>query len=212
MMDRFLPEEVLVARIELGINLREAAKRTGLTKETISDIERGIRMPHPQTLKKIAEGYGVPISQFLKTREEAIARPKSQAPILPEPPPEEVSEEERRDVKIRRLLSRAGIEDSKLGLDEGKFNDLVADIPLLAAEDLKDLTTSTRHDYVTVVGFVSGLPDETPRENLRKLKEQRTQAWIVERRMLVALSVYEELIKREAANLIRDLQKEGAFA
>jgi transcriptional regulator with XRE-family HTH domain len=107
MMDRFLPEEIRVARIELGISLREAAKRTGVTKETLSDIERGIRMPHPSTIKKIADGYGVPTSRFLKSRQEVLSSLGFREPSPPEPGPKAQAPSPEGSGEERRLTETA---------------------------------------------------------------------------------------------------------
>jgi transcriptional regulator with XRE-family HTH domain len=93
MMDRFRPEELLVTRLSRGLNLREAAELTGITKETLSALERGQRFPHAHTLKRIADAYGLPVEHFLYTREEVPASPKAPAPTSPQP----AEEEERRD-------------------------------------------------------------------------------------------------------------------
>ena len=49
--------------------MREAASRAGVAKETISDIERGLRHPHDVTLSKLARGYEVSVVDLL---EEAV--------------------------------------------------------------------------------------------------------------------------------------------
>jgi len=56
-------------RAERGLTLREAASRAGVAKETISDIERGLRHPHDVTLSKLARGYEVSVVDLL---EEAV--------------------------------------------------------------------------------------------------------------------------------------------
>jgi transcriptional regulator with XRE-family HTH domain len=57
-------------RAERGLSLREASKRTGVSKETLSDIERGRRHPHYPTLTKISKGYGVSLEALLNLAEE----------------------------------------------------------------------------------------------------------------------------------------------
>jgi transcriptional regulator with XRE-family HTH domain len=57
-------------RAELKLSLREAAKRTGLAKETLSDLERGRRHPNDVTLAKIAEGYGISVGELFDLDEE----------------------------------------------------------------------------------------------------------------------------------------------
>ena len=55
-----------VLRAERGLTLREASSRTGVAKETISDIERGIRHPHDVTVAKLARAYDVPVEDLLE--------------------------------------------------------------------------------------------------------------------------------------------------
>jgi transcriptional regulator with XRE-family HTH domain len=82
MMDELLAERLGArlyrVRLERGLSLRQAAAQTGVTKETISDLERALRHPHPPTLAKIAAGYGVEISDLLGPLEEPA--PKAAAP------------------------------------------------------------------------------------------------------------------------------------
>jgi transcriptional regulator with XRE-family HTH domain len=66
MMQGSLAHKVRVLRAERGLTLREAASLTGVAKETISDIERGLRHPHDPTLAKIARGYDVPVEELLE--------------------------------------------------------------------------------------------------------------------------------------------------
>jgi transcriptional regulator with XRE-family HTH domain len=73
MMQGSLAHKIRVLRAERGLTLREAASLTGVAKETISDIERGIRHPHDVTLAKLARGYGVPIERLIQVVEVATA-------------------------------------------------------------------------------------------------------------------------------------------
>src|SRR5215212_3585771 len=72
-----LGRKLRVLRAERGLTLREASSLTGVTKETISGLERGIRHPHDVTLAKLAEGYGVPVEDLL---EEPLVALKAEAP------------------------------------------------------------------------------------------------------------------------------------
>src|ERR671911_3134259 len=83
MMQGSLAHKLRVLRAERGLTLREAASLTGVAKETISDIERGLRHPHYPTLAKIAKGYGVPVEGLL---EEPALAGKAEARSLPGPP------------------------------------------------------------------------------------------------------------------------------
>jgi|SRR5829696_2770730 len=69
MMQTSLGRKLRVLRAERGLTLREAASRAGVAKETISDIERGLRHPHDVTLSKLARGYEVSVVDLL---EEAV--------------------------------------------------------------------------------------------------------------------------------------------
>jgi transcriptional regulator with XRE-family HTH domain len=110
MMDRFRPDELKVARLSRGLNLREAAALTGITKETLSTLERGERFPQAHTLKKIADGYGLPVEYFLYTREDVSVLPKAEAPSTPETS----AEEEQRGMKPvgRSLELRWNVEEA----------------------------------------------------------------------------------------------------
>ena len=80
-MEGLLPQKLLRARTRQGLTLREAAARTGVAKETISELERGLRRPHPPTLYKIAQGYGTSVDEFLVApSEEPVLAGKAEAP------------------------------------------------------------------------------------------------------------------------------------
>jgi transcriptional regulator with XRE-family HTH domain len=61
-----LPTRLRVLRAERGLTLRDAEHQTGVDKDTLSKIERGLRHPHDVTLAKIARGYGVPVEELLE--------------------------------------------------------------------------------------------------------------------------------------------------
>jgi transcriptional regulator with XRE-family HTH domain len=97
MMNELLEAKRLAARLrrirlERGLSLRGAAAKIGVTKETLSDLERARRQPHPPTLAKIAEGYGVEISDLLGPMVEEEPVPLAETP----PPPGPASLEEGR--------------------------------------------------------------------------------------------------------------------
>jgi transcriptional regulator with XRE-family HTH domain len=68
MMQGSLAVRLRVLRAERGLKLREAASLSGVAKETISDIERGLRHPHDPTVAKIAKGYDVPVEELFEER------------------------------------------------------------------------------------------------------------------------------------------------
>jgi transcriptional regulator with XRE-family HTH domain len=65
-MQESLGRRLRLMRAERGLSLREAARRAGVVKETISDIERGKTHPYDVTLAKLAEAYEVPIEELLE--------------------------------------------------------------------------------------------------------------------------------------------------
>src|SRR5215211_3866945 len=83
-MQSGLPRMLRVLRAERGLTLEEAAKKTGVTRETLGLLERGRRHPVTPTLAKIAKGYGVPVTEILPLGEveggEPAFSPKAQAP------------------------------------------------------------------------------------------------------------------------------------
>jgi transcriptional regulator with XRE-family HTH domain len=79
-----LGHKLRILRAERGLTLREAASLSGVAKETISDIERGIRHPHDVTVAKLARAYDVSIEGLLE--EPVLAAPKASAPPETGPP------------------------------------------------------------------------------------------------------------------------------
>jgi transcriptional regulator with XRE-family HTH domain len=65
-MQGSLAERLRVLRARQGLSLTEASKRAGITRDTLSDLERGKRHAYMPTLAKIAEGYGVPVEELLE--------------------------------------------------------------------------------------------------------------------------------------------------
>jgi transcriptional regulator with XRE-family HTH domain len=65
-MQDTLTRKLRVLRAERGLTLREAEQLTGVDKDTLSKIERGLRHPYDVTLSKLAKGYGVPVEELLE--------------------------------------------------------------------------------------------------------------------------------------------------
>ena len=51
-------------RLQLGLRLKDVAKRTGLTKSFLSQVERGSNSPSIATLRSLAEALEVPMLYF----------------------------------------------------------------------------------------------------------------------------------------------------
>ena len=84
MMQGLLQRKLRLLRAKRKLSLRQAAKITGLAKETLGDIERGKRHPNDVTLAKIAEGYGISLEELLDLEREPQEKPvltgKAEAP------------------------------------------------------------------------------------------------------------------------------------
>jgi transcriptional regulator with XRE-family HTH domain len=60
-----LGDRVRERRQELGLNLRDLAKRTGLSASFLSQVERGVTSPSIDSLRKISDALEVPVFRFL---------------------------------------------------------------------------------------------------------------------------------------------------
>ena len=82
MMQGSLSEWLRIVRAREGLTLTEASERIGITRHTLSSLERGGQEPHYPTLRKIADGYGVAVEDLLEEPEETRPAPKAEAPQL----------------------------------------------------------------------------------------------------------------------------------
>jgi mannose-6-phosphate isomerase-like protein (cupin superfamily) len=65
--------------------LREAAEKTGVSKSMLSKIERGTTSPTATILGRLAEGYGMSISQFVGgevRRGDVVLLPREDQPVF----------------------------------------------------------------------------------------------------------------------------------
>jgi len=53
-------------RESLGLSMNEVARRTGLSQQTVSFVERGLRMPTLDTLLRIAGALDLDLSGVLR--------------------------------------------------------------------------------------------------------------------------------------------------
>jgi transcriptional regulator with XRE-family HTH domain len=65
-MEGSLAERLRVLRARRGLTLVEAARKIGIGRDTLSNIERGRNHPLMPTLAKIANGYGVEVEELLE--------------------------------------------------------------------------------------------------------------------------------------------------
>src|SRR5215211_561534 len=66
MMQGSLAERLRILRAREGLTLTEASERIGITRHTLSSLERGGQEPHYPTLHKIADGYGIAVEDLLE--------------------------------------------------------------------------------------------------------------------------------------------------
>lgn len=59
-------ETIRAYREAMGITLHELSLKTGLSKSSLSDIERGVRSPTVKTLERIAVGLGADLDVLLR--------------------------------------------------------------------------------------------------------------------------------------------------
>jgi DNA-binding XRE family transcriptional regulator len=66
-------ERLRVLRLRVGISQYELAKRSGVSGQAISRIEKGEREPGWSTVRKLARALGVPVGAFDVAEEEPHA-------------------------------------------------------------------------------------------------------------------------------------------
>ena len=60
-------QKLKVMRFNLGLTQKEVAKKMGVTEASYSNWENGVRKPHAQNVKKIADFYDVPVEDIFFT-------------------------------------------------------------------------------------------------------------------------------------------------
>lgn len=87
-MAKALGERIKELRERRQWSLREAADQTGVSKSMLSKIERGATSPTATVLGRIAEGFGISISQLVggeEQRGDVILLPQAEQPIFKVP-------------------------------------------------------------------------------------------------------------------------------
>ncbi len=169
------------ARLERGLSLRGAAAEIGVTKETLSDLERARRQPHPPTLAKIAAGYGVEISDLLgpMVEEDPVLLGKGEAPE--EAGPAEAGDEERiidmGPAEFHRKLSEAPSNKDLLDLYHRVDAERVAtELAFRDDEDndraLKDHERALRYYMMAVLSLnIRGVTPPDPEQLATRVRE-----------------------------------------
>ena len=75
-----LSEMLKVARKAAGLSLREAGRRCGLSYEGIHKYEKGLNIPRPRNIIRLARTYGLPDNYFGKARRAAILQREQSRP------------------------------------------------------------------------------------------------------------------------------------
>ena len=60
-----LPHRLRTLRRQQSLSLEQLGERTGLTKSYLSKLERGLSEPSISTVLRLAEAYGVGVSQLV---------------------------------------------------------------------------------------------------------------------------------------------------
>jgi transcriptional regulator with XRE-family HTH domain len=184
MMETRLPQKLRLLRVRQGLTLVQAAEKTGVTRATLSDLERGNRHPVATTLVKIAEGYGIPVEELLE-QEQPLSSGKAEASPSSESI-NETDEERREDLRdTQKLFLEAHdlLEElAKRYGDDGdgeKFDQLVSLAVLAtygAANELEEEVESK--DYPEVADVyraylgLDGLVDRLVNEHSQKEEEE----------------------------------------
>jgi transcriptional regulator with XRE-family HTH domain len=195
-----LGHKLRVLRAERGLTLREAASRTGVAKETISDIERGTRHPHDVTLSKLAKGYGVPVEGLLEEPVPLAEAPEEAGPARK--PLARLYDGARKGIETfcdhwEHLLevgdlNRQSLEELRIGIDS--FNPVV---DALAAAELRELSRG-RHE-------VTGEPLEYgPLALHRKFGKEASLAPAVDRYIGVCLKAMRARAREAGADPKQD--------
>jgi transcriptional regulator with XRE-family HTH domain len=82
-MQGSLDERLRVERAKRGLSLAEASELLGINRHTLRDLELGRREPYGPTLRRIAEGYGIPLRELLALEEPSV--PLAEARKGPDP-------------------------------------------------------------------------------------------------------------------------------
>ncbi len=117
-------------RAERGWTVRRLAEESGVDKNTVSDVERGVRNPNPITMHKLAEALGAEVVDLFPKAQEA-PQPLEQ-PLMAGP---EVREWLMEQGAKFAVMSDAEFSDLVLNMEAGTHeNDLLEGIERLVDE------------------------------------------------------------------------------
>jgi transcriptional regulator with XRE-family HTH domain len=146
-----LAEKLRVLRARRGLTLAEAAKRAGITPDTLSELERDKRHAYTPTLAKIAKGYGVPVEELLG---EAVPLAQRLSDIeasrrflewLEKEEPRELLQKARRALERMDEAIRKTVEDDAATLEY--------------VEEMDEISTSIGESLYRKFGLMAGFDD-----------------------------------------------------
>jgi transcriptional regulator with XRE-family HTH domain len=204
-MQESLGHRLRLMRVERGLSLREAARRAGVVKETISDIERGHTHPYDVTLAKLAKAYEVPVEDLLEPV------PLGEAPREAGPEKqltEEAGEERHPDDEVtqRRIYTglaaeRAGLLESIAELWDGLLDRGEHDVDTL--RQIEHVTLSVIINHAIDVEEIKELCAPEQRDQLERAEQRLLEADRRVSRAIEAKLPSRELDKRRAARAER---------
>jgi transcriptional regulator with XRE-family HTH domain len=99
------------ARADTGLTISELAKRAGVSRDTVSNAERGLHSLQATTLHKVAHALGKAPSELLAEEERLTPKARSSSP---EPALFNGPEEERRTVELSGTIEGGGSLEGEL--------------------------------------------------------------------------------------------------
>jgi transcriptional regulator with XRE-family HTH domain len=178
-MQDTLARKLRVLRAERGLTLREAEQLTGVDKDTLSKIERGLRHPYDVTLSKLARGYEVPVEDLLEERVPLSEAPESE----PAPTPAPTQESLMSRTEVDEWLIEQGHKDRETFLswveeceDEDDVEQKVAELHETRDRILEELRKPEVHTWMFPRRSGLATKEERVREALRPAKLARRLA------------------------------------
>ena len=152
------------ARADAGLTISELARRAGVSRDTISNAERGLHSLQASTLHKVAQALGKAPSELLAEEERLIPKVESRSSL--EPSLFNGVEDERRRTELAKWLEeRCG--HAYLALPKGEFEEMFDRIPEDAPER-RELALKVNREYNVFCKFPNNV---TPPErfSMRKM-------------------------------------------
>jgi len=98
-LKRAIGRRVRTARREAGVTQEDLAARTDRSTEAVSNIERGVSLPTLDTLERLAEALGAPLSFFFDVSDEAASPRRAEI-----------------EIRVRLLLRQLSDHDAEVAL------------------------------------------------------------------------------------------------